>query len=103
MRRKKYLSGTRVREYRLKAGIGTQKELAELTGISPTIISELERGKRSVTPKYADRIAEKLGVKTSVLWDETRRPPTGSIGTAMVYRQKSNRLESSSRSHSKTN
>lgn len=53
--------GQKIRSARLKAGIGTQKELAEKTGISANIISDLERGKRQMSPAWARRIAEIVG------------------------------------------
>ncbi|KLU66107.1 helix-turn-helix domain protein [Desulfosporosinus acididurans] len=53
--------GQKLRKARLKAAIGTQKELAEKTGISANIISDLERGKRRMSPSWARRIAEVLG------------------------------------------
>lgn len=54
--------GQKVRAARLKAGIGSQKELADRTGIAPSIISDLERGQRSMSPTWAKRIAEVVGV-----------------------------------------
>ena len=53
--------GQKIRNARLKAGIGSQKELAEKTGISASIISDLERGKRLMSPTWAKRIAEVVG------------------------------------------
>lgn len=55
--------GWKIREARLKAAIGTQKELAARTGLAPNIISDLERGRRSMSPAWAMRIAEAVGVK----------------------------------------
>ncbi len=40
--------GIQMRNARLKAGIGSQKELADRAGISPNIISDLERGQRLI-------------------------------------------------------
>lgn len=54
-------AGQKVRKARLKAAIGTQKELAEKTGIPANIISDLERGKRPMSPAWAHRIAEAVG------------------------------------------
>jgi len=51
-----------MRDARLKAGIGSQKELANRTGIAPNIISDLERGQRSMSPTWAKLIAEAVGV-----------------------------------------
>ncbi|KUO77504.1 MAG: DNA-binding protein [Desulfosporosinus sp. BRH_c37] len=53
--------GQKVRKARLKAAIGTQKELAEKTGIPANIISDLERGKRQMSPTWAKKIAEVVG------------------------------------------
>lgn len=53
--------GYKLRKARLEAAIGTQKELAEKTGISANIISDLERGKRRMSPTWAKRIAEVVG------------------------------------------
>lgn len=54
-------AGKKVRDSRLKAGIGTQKELGERTGINPNIISDLERGRRNISPAWAMKIAEVVG------------------------------------------
>lgn len=54
-------AGQKIRRARLKAAIGTQKELAEKTGIPANIISDLERGKRQISPTWAKRIAEAVG------------------------------------------
>lgn len=53
--------GNRLRKLRLRAEIATQKELAERTGIAPSIISDLERGRREMNPSWAMRIAEAVG------------------------------------------
>ncbi|AFM43101.1 plasmid maintenance system antidote protein [Desulfosporosinus acidiphilus SJ4] len=53
--------GQKLRDARLKAAIGTQKELSEKTGIPANIISDLERGKRRMSPSWAQKIAEVLG------------------------------------------
>lgn len=54
-------AGQKIRKARLEAAIGTQKELAEKTGIPANIISDLERGKRKMSPNWARRIAEVVG------------------------------------------
>ena len=53
--------GHKLRKARLEAAIGTQKELADKTGIPANIISDLERGKRLMSPTWAKRIAEEVG------------------------------------------
>lgn len=54
-------AGRKLRKARLEAAIGTQKELAERTGIPANIISDLERGKRQMSPKWAMLISEVVG------------------------------------------
>lgn len=48
-----------LRAYRNREGL-TQKQLAELTGISQHHISEMEHGKRSIGKERAKRLAEAL-------------------------------------------
>ena len=62
--------GNKVRTLRLRAEIATQKELAERTGISPTIISDLERGRREMNPTWAMRIAEAVGTSWETLLED---------------------------------
>lgn len=52
--------GKKMKDARLKAGIRSQKKLADRTGIAPNIISDLERGKRSMSPSWAERISEAI-------------------------------------------
>lgn len=52
----------KIREARMKAGM-TQTELAEKSGVSRSIISQLENGKRDITStKTLVKIASTLGV-----------------------------------------
>jgi len=53
--------GLKIRNARLKAGIASQRELADRTGIAPSIISDLERGQRLMSPNWAKRISEVVG------------------------------------------
>lgn len=62
----------RVRIMRLQAGIATQKELAQRTRISPTIISDLERGRRELNPSWAMRIAEAVGTTWQSLLEKEK-------------------------------
>lgn len=48
-----------LRAYRLREGL-TQKQLAELTGISQHHISELETGKRTIGKERAKKLADAL-------------------------------------------
>ena len=50
-----------VRWARLQAGISTQRELARLSGIHPSIISALERGRRKMSARWAYKIAKVTG------------------------------------------
>ena len=59
--------GPKMRTARLQAGIGSQKELADRTGIAANIISDLERGQRSMSPTWAKRIAEAIEVYSANL------------------------------------
>jgi ribosome-binding protein aMBF1 (putative translation factor) len=61
--------GRKMRDARLKAGIRSQKELANKTGIAPNIISDLERGQRSMSPTWAKQIAEAIGVYSTDLME----------------------------------
>ena len=47
--------------YRLKAGM-TQRELARRVGMTQSVVSEYERGKRTMTEKAAMRFAAALGI-----------------------------------------
>ena len=60
--------GKNVRKYRLKKGL-SQERLAELAGLHRTYISAVERGKRSISLKNIDRIANVLGIKVSKLFE----------------------------------
>lgn len=62
-------TGQKVREARLRALIGSQRELGEKAGISATIISDLERGKRPMSPTWAKKIAEVVGLCWTDLMD----------------------------------
>ena len=59
--RKRILAG-----FRLKAGL-TQRQLAELSGIRQTVISEYENGKRPLTMAAALKLAPPLSVPPEAL------------------------------------
>lgn len=61
--------GQKMRDARRKAGIWSQKELADRTGIAANIISDLERGQRSMSPTWARRIAEEIGILSADLME----------------------------------
>jgi len=60
----------RVLECRLKAGIKSQKDLAKLTGISASILSDLECGKLFLSSSYALILAETLGCSMDDLYEK---------------------------------
>lgn len=60
--------GARVREVRHEKGL-TQEQLAEVAGLHPTFISNVERGYRVPTVPTLIKLATGLGVEASVLVD----------------------------------
>jgi len=60
--------GKNVRKYRLEKGL-SQEKLAELSNLHRTYISAVERGKRSISLKNIERIANVLGIKVSKLFE----------------------------------
>lgn len=65
-----YQTSKKVKSLRLRAEIATQKELSERTGIAPSIISDLERGRREMNPTWAMLIAEAVGTSWKTLLEE---------------------------------
>lgn len=61
---------SRVLERRLQAGIATQKELAERTGIPPTVLSDLESGRLFLSSAYALKISEVCGCSLDDLFEK---------------------------------
>ncbi len=59
-----------VLQCRLKAGIAKQKELAERTGISQSILSDLESCRLFLSTPYALRIREVCGCTLDELYEE---------------------------------
>lgn len=59
---------TKIREYRLKQKL-SQHELAEKSGISRTVISQLENGSREIITSYTmKKIAEALDTKVEEIF-----------------------------------
>lgn len=65
--------GERIRRIRKDRGI-TQRELAELLGITPSYVSHIESGQRAATAEMLYRIARFLNVRLSALVDEPGPP-----------------------------
>jgi HTH-type transcriptional regulator/antitoxin HipB len=57
--------GTAIRHYRTEAGL-TQAQLAELSGIHRTYLSELEQGKETEQLKRLVRVLRVLGVRMTL-------------------------------------
>lgn len=58
----------RLRLWRANAGL-TLEETSDLTGISPAMLSLVERGKRQLAPMTRVRVARCLGVPIRELFD----------------------------------
>lgn len=54
--------GQNVKKYRLNKNL-SQEELAEISGMHRTYISDIERGKRSISLKNIEKIANALNIK----------------------------------------
>ncbi len=59
--------------YRKKSGL-TQEKLAESIGMSTTYIGTMEACSRFPSPETIDKIAAALGIRPSVLFDESASP-----------------------------
>jgi transcriptional regulator with XRE-family HTH domain len=83
--------GKRVKLERLSKGM-TLKQVAEASGMSPTHISEIERGRTSPTVGALLRIAHALG-RSATFFVEEERLPTVSIvrGHERVHQTRSDR------------
>ena len=57
--------GDAIRHYRISAGL-TQEQLAELTGIQRSYLSELEGGKETEQLKRTLRVLRQLGVRMTL-------------------------------------
>ena len=47
----------------------SQQDMADLTGLSPAMISLVERGKRNLRPTTKAKVARRLGVPIAILFD----------------------------------
>lgn len=60
--------GGRIRSARLKAGL-SQESLAELAGLHPTYIGQLERGEKNATLESVHRTCRALGLPLEKLFE----------------------------------
>ena len=66
---------------RLRAGFKHQKDLASETGISPSILCDIESNRKFLSSSYALRIAEVLGCTINDLF--ARKNLVSAAGTGM--------------------
>ena len=78
--------GKRLRELRALKGLN-QEEMAELAGVNPKYYSEIERGKRNITLRVAEKIVISLGISLEELFRfpaNEKLPPLGEEIVALV-------------------
>jgi len=61
--------GQRIRNYRVQLGL-SQEKLAELSGVHPTYIGQVERGEKNATLESIEKIANALGLPLSNLFEK---------------------------------
>ena len=59
---------SRLRQWRVDAGLSLD-EAADLTGMSKSMLSRVERGERELAPMSKVRVARRLGVRVSDLFE----------------------------------
>lgn len=68
--------GQRIRNYRTQKGL-SQDKLAELAGVHPTYIGQLERGEKNATLESIERITSALKISLSDLFEKIDEQPDG--------------------------
>lgn len=68
--------GQRIRNYRTQKGL-SQDKLAELSGVHPTYIGQLERGEKNATLESIERITSALKISLSDLFEKIDEQPDG--------------------------
>lgn len=58
----------RLRQWRVDTGL-TLQEVADLTGVSVSMLSRVERGQKHLSPQTKVRVARRLGVRVADLFD----------------------------------
>ncbi|WP_270179761.1 helix-turn-helix domain-containing protein [Alkalihalobacillus sp. CinArs1] len=71
----------------------TLKELANITGVSISFLSQVERGKSSVTLESLKKIADALHVNPGVFFGEDRSDQPNEISKPFYYKNLSNGIE----------
>lgn len=66
--------GQRIRSYRIKLEL-SQEKLAELSGVHPTYIGQLERGEKNATLESIEKIAKALNISLSQLFEKLGDSP----------------------------
>jgi transcriptional regulator with XRE-family HTH domain len=61
--------GQRIRNYRTQAGF-TQEKLAELSGLHPTYIGQVERGEKNTTLESIQKISVALQIPLSQIFEK---------------------------------
>lgn len=61
--------GQRIRNHRIRLEL-SQEKLAELSGVHPTYIGQLERGEKNATLESIEKIAKALNVSLSQLFEK---------------------------------
>ena len=71
----------------------SQKDLASRVGMSPTLLSRVESGERSMPPDERDRALTAIGSEASEMfketvgrvWERLPKPPPGHLGESMLW------------------
>ncbi len=59
---------SRLRKWRVANGL-TLEDVGDLTGLSPSMVSRVERGERALRPRTKLLVARRLGVRPSELFE----------------------------------
>lgn len=75
--------GQRIRNYRTQAGL-TQEKLAELSGLHPTYIGQVERGEKNTTLESIQKISAALQISLSQLFEKLSSDTTSEKGIPLL-------------------
>lgn len=70
-------AGKNIKMLRERHGL-SQAEMAEKLGVTKSLITQVETGKRTLTPKTAKLVAEEFGIDPEDLWNEKMEIPVRS-------------------------